>query len=262
MQMPRSRLAVLKALWRHGNVVDKSGFAMGHIVERVREFDQLSFNVNAVVNAPLMQLCVERVTKGRRTMKVSLVALPQTWLRLVEGALSEQGPPEQIIDVSPMAAVAANLGIAGVAYSPDAVTVALAPETDSRLSPPPPPPEYEVASAVATALMAQVVDIIMSNGGAVLGVKNAQLKDEVLQLTQRLGEQTAYAQRLRRELDQAKDTLAATILERDGLRMRAQEAERNLKIATGADAQRLIDVEVHKALDKMMRQKPESTKAS
>lgn len=249
MQMPRSRLAVLKALWRHGKITDRSGFAVGHLAERVREFEQLSFNPNAVLTAPLMQACVERVTNGRRTMSIALVALPQQWLRLVEGPLSDD-PPEPMVDAPQMGQL--QLPEPGPAlidvYQPPA------PEP-----PGPMPVEYEVAGAVATSLMAQVVEIISHNGSNVLAVKNAQLREENIALGRRLGEQVAYVDRLRRDLRQAQDELVAAKLERDGLRQRAQAAEHNLKVATSADAQKLIDAEVRKEVDKLMRQRPGTT---
>lgn len=257
MQMPRSRLAVLKALYRHGVIVDRSGFAMGHLAERVREFDALSFNVNAVLTAPTMQHCVERVTKGRRTMRIALVALPATWLRHVEGALHSEGPPEPTVEMTD--AVEA----VGDAVHPPApqlekpmIDVYQPEPAESRT-----PIELEVAGAVATALMAQVVEIIAHNGSNVLAVKNRQLHEENISLGKRLGEQVSYVDRLRREVREAQDQLAATISERDGLRQRLASAEHNLKVATSADAQRLIDAEVHRQVDKLMRQRPGSERS-
>ena len=99
--MRPNTLAVLKALWRHGTISDRSGFAVGHLAERVRALDRLDFNVNAVLTTPLMQVAVERVTRGRRTMQIALVGLPRTWLQRVEGALAEV----PIADMSPRADV-------------------------------------------------------------------------------------------------------------------------------------------------------------
>ena len=63
-------------------------------------------------------------------------------------------------------------------------------------------------------------------------------------------------------LAQRVDELSAVKYERDGLRTRLRSAEHNLKVATTGDTQRIIDAEVRKALDKLMRQAPDSPKAS
>lgn len=259
--MRPNTLAVLKALWRHGTINDRSGFAVGHLADRVRSLDRLDFNVNAVVTTPLMQCAVERVTKGRRTMQIALVALPRTWLRLVEGALAEvpiaDMSPRPDVPTQPQLTVATDVD----KLHPHLLLPTAAPTTVPSTVPTP-DVHFEVADAVATALMARVVEILANNGTNVLAVKNAQLTGEVAQLTRRLGEQTSYVDRLRRDLRAAQDEVTAAHLERDGLRQRAQAAEHNLKIATGADAQRIIDAEVHKQIDMMMRQRPTSDKAS
>lgn len=242
MQLGRPRLAVLKVLYRHGKIIDRSGFAMGHLADRVREFDILSFNVSQIVAAPVMQVCVERVTNGRRTMSVALSALPRTWLRAVEGALHE---PDAEPVVEPVL------------------------EADSRLSEQHPlehqaptpladvaPVEGQLAGAVAMSLLAQVIEVLTTNGADMLVAKNAKLTDELTQARQRLGEQTGYVDRLRRDLRQAQDQVIAANHERDGLRARALAAEANLAIATSPQAAKLLDSELHKEVDRLMRQRP------
>jgi len=248
--MRASTLAALKALWRHGTITDRSGLAVGILADRMRTLDGIDVgNVNPVLTTPLMQQAVERVTKGRRTMQIALVALPRTWLNRVEGALGDH-PAEQAADTAeqPPEVVQRQLWPTVVPTSGEVVPTAV----------PTPEVHFEVADAVATALMARVVEIIANNGTNVLAVKNAQLTNEVAQLTRRLGEQTGYVDRLRRDLRAAQDEVTAAHHERDGLRQRAQAAEHNLRVATGADAQRIIDAEVRKAVDQMMRQAPGS----
>lgn len=243
MQMPRARLAVLKVLWRHGTIVNKSGFAMGHLAERVREFDALTFNVNAVVTAPMMQACVDRLTKGRRTMRIELIALPKSWLRMVEGSLSDEArdhPFKPIRDAVEELADAVHPLEQPVATPLAEVA----------------PVEGELAGAVATALLAQCIEVLTTNGADMLVAKNARLTEELTQARQRLGEQTGYVDRLRRELRQAQDEVIAAKLERDGMRQRAQAAEHNLRVATSPEAGKLLEAELHKQVDKLMRQRP------
>jgi len=265
-----STLAVLKALWRHGTINDRSGLAVGRLAERVRTTDGLEpVSMNAVLTTPLMKQAVERVTSGRRTMQVSLVALPRTWLAKVEGALGEH-PAEpdvlrQLQDIQQRnRAVVEQRQLWPAAVPEPAPGVemmqhAIAANEQARPEPAVGTDAHmEVADAVATALMARVVEIISNNGTNVLAVKNAQLTGEIAQLQKRLGEQVGFVDRLRRDLREAQDEVIATKHERDGLRQRLQSAEHNLKVATGADAQRIIDAEVRRAVDQMMRQAPGS----
>jgi hypothetical protein len=240
LQMPRSRLAILKVLYRHGKIVDKSGFAMGHLADRVREFDALSFNPTAVLTTPMMQQCVERVTNGRRTMSVQLMALPKSWLKLVEGSLAQEVEPAALeIDVY---------------QSP-----ALEETTDRRLSETPAQTELSLASAVATSMLGQVIELLTTNGRDMLVAKNTKLTEELTQTRQRLGEQTGYVERLRRDLRQAQDQVIAANHERDGLRARALAAEANLAKVMSPEAGKLLEAELHKEVDKLMRQRPGTT---
>ena len=170
--MPRSRLAILKVLYRHGKIIDRSGFAMGHLADRVREFDQLSFNPSAVITTPMMQQCVERVTNGRRTMSVQLMALPLSWLKLVEGALHSEGEPEPTVE-TPVVEVPAL----------EAIDVYQSPAQSDT--------ESGLAAAVATSMLGQVIELLTTNNGRdMLVAKNTKLC-AVLQLAlHRLGEQS------------------------------------------------------------------------
>ena len=51
----------------------------------------------------------------------------------------------------------------------------------------------------------------------------------------------------------------AANIERDGLRARAMAAEANLAKVMTPDAQRLLEAELHKEVDKLMRQRPGTT---
>ena len=120
--------------------------------------------------------------------------------------------------------------------------------------PPTPPLAVEVAEAVATALLAQVAAIITQ--GNAQAPANDRLRSELSTLTERLGTQVDYVDKLRRDLRASTDQIAALKVERDGLRQRLRDTEHNLRVATSADTQRIIDAEVHRQLDKVMRQAP------
>lgn len=255
MGVTAERFAVLRALWEHGKFVDKSGRASIHVAEyTLKHYGVPILNPSAVFSAPSLNACLSRDIRGKRTSRIQLVALPVRWHAIVTG--NEQPhiygskPTPQLVEV--------------VRSLDDA--------RDARAALPPPPTapaapspvdehrradvEHEVADAVATALMARVVEIITTNHGNIAAQRAAQARDEVRQLEKRLGEQVAYVERLRRDLRSVQDELSAIKLERDGLRQRLRTAEFNLQTATGADAQRLIDAEVHRQVDRMMRQAP------
>jgi hypothetical protein len=200
-----------------------------------------------------MRYCVERVTKGKRTSLIQLVALPESWLGRVDGSLR---------DASFVGTAQMSIDDAGDRVHPAPVVVPDPAPVVEKSTGPNSDVEHSVADAVATALLARVIEIMSTGNGNAVAMKNAQLTTDVADLTRRLGEQVGYVERLRRDLRQVQDELIATKSERDGLRQRAQAAEHNLKIATGADAQRIIDAEVHRQVDRIMRQAPGSDKAA
>lgn len=78
------------------------------------------------------------------------------------------------------------------------------------------------------------------------------------ELANQLGDLTAYAARLRKELASASDDVVALRAERDGLRQRLRLAEQNVE-AVGRgdpDRERTIEAEVRRRLDRMMRERP------
>jgi hypothetical protein len=187
------------------------------------------------------------VTNGRRTMSVSLTALPKSWLKLVEGALHESGEPESVIEVSPMAEVAASL-----VDPPREIDVYQSPAQQPDM-------ESDLASAVATSMLGQVIELLTTNGRDMLVAKNTKLVEELTQARQRLGEQTGYVDKLRRQLREAQDSVIAANHERDGLRQRALNAEANLAKVMSPEAGKLLEAELHKEVDKLMRQRPGTT---
>lgn len=237
LHMGSQRLAILKALWWHGTIVDRSGFAIGTLTQRAQAIDSRVANVTMALTAPAMAACVERDLRGKRTLAIRLVCLPEEWYNLVERP-----------DASP-AVEPAPLPF-------DAPPIVQAPQVLSLPELPPPGIDGEVAGAVATALLARVVDIINAAGQGSTAPFVAKLESDVRQLERRLGEQTGYVDRLRRDLRETGEELAATKLERDGLRQRLAVAERNLAVAVSPDAQRVIDQEVRRQIDRFMREKP------
>jgi hypothetical protein len=115
--------------------------------------------------------------------------------------------------------------------------------------PPPPPPEprrFIDHEALAAALLRQAIDAAMTPTRAVADLAETKL---------RLGEQTEECQRLRRQLREAQDLVAALKADTEGLRHRAQLAEANLQRAIVAplDVDRAREL---RDLERTMRTKP------
>lgn len=262
------RAPALLALWHEGVAEDRSGRAALVLRDRATRYG-LDVDVEpAVVTTSIGQgaigeLFVERVTNAKRTYSIRLVAIAERWLPFLE-------PPAQVGSAS--ATVGADL--TGTDDDADAATDAppepepeghtggvtcehgavsadgavLAPAATHS------PIEFELTNAVATALLTQVIEIISTGAGA--GPQLGRLQLDVEALEARLGTQVAYVDKLRRDLRAAGDEILALRHERDGLRSRLRAAEHNLTVAMSADAQRIIDAEVRRQLDKLMRQAP------
>jgi regulator of replication initiation timing len=222
MQQSPPRMAVLAALWHFGPIVEPSGRATSILAERAQQFTTEPVNPTPILSSPTVAACVERSIIGKRTYEVRLVALPEAWLDAVDQLVgSGSGSPEPI---TPAESV----------VPPD--------DVDSVGA-----PAHEVAAALLEQVHALIADRSLD-----------KLQRDVSDLSRRLGEQVGYVDKLRRELREASDELRAVKLERDGLRNRLQAAEHNLKVATSADAARIIDAEVHKRVDRIMRATPGS----
>jgi len=287
------RMAMLTTLWRRGAVVDRDGFATTILANMARTLaGEPIDHPTAVLTAPSMKVCVERKTHGKRTKEVRLVALPECWLPTISRgdrqriAQIEQGriklnavlnghhpaaeaytepPDDGVTAITPSGSECVEGGppddesmtSSGPPSSPPANQSAPPPEAIDLTevgAPSTPPLAVEVAEAVAGALLAQVAAIITQ--GNAQAPANDRLRSELSTLTERLGTQVDYVDKLRRDLRASTDQIAALKVERYGLRQRPRDTEHNLRVATSADTQRIIDAEVHRQLDKVMRQAP------
>lgn len=263
MSATTARLAPLAVLWRDGPIENPYGLATTVLIDLATELDEdASPNLTQLLGgSPVMRRCVERATQAKRTYSIRLVALPARWLPQVEvlarrrtpstaqraiqtrGADTGTGVPRQ-------APVPARPATNGARRPVEAAPAVLEPSRGSL--------DSDVASAVATALLAQVVEVLSKGTG---GPQEAQLRRDLDSMAERLGTQVDYVGKLRRDLRASGDEVLALRQERDGLRERLRQTEANLKAATSQDAQRIIDAEVQRQLDRMMREKPANRSA-
>jgi regulator of replication initiation timing len=252
---------ILLALYCEGAVEDASGRASGVLFERAKRYglraDIKSTAISNALDAPAFDLLVERRKGPRKTYSIRLVGLAERWLRFL--------PDDDEIESAPTAgadATGSDDAAATTAPEPEPEdcpggTVGEPGDASARvagLAPAPSPVEFELTNAVATALLTQVVEIISTGAGA--GPQLGRLQLDVQALEERLGTQVAYVDKLRRQVREAGDEITALRVERDGLRQRVKSAEHNLTVAMSADAQRIIDAEVQRQLDRIMRQSP------
>lgn len=255
LQQTPDRMALLGALWRHGPVIDRqSGRATAKLVELAGGGIK---NPTAILTAAPVSPIVERKCNGKRTYEIRLAALPERWLRAIESAHPAAAMRAEPPDDDRLAADVGSERMEGEPPDDEAATAPsgspsplLATVTDlpERAAP------LVAADAVATALLAQVAAII-SRGTDEAPVAN-RLRDDLVTLSDRLATQVEYVEKLRRDLRGSGDTITALKAERDGLRQRLRDAEHNLKVATSVDTQRVIDAEVHRQMERMMRQAP------
>jgi len=263
LRLDNDRRAILQSLWRDGATVSiPSGAAMRVLGERIGLDGR---RVATIIEAPIVKAALELNRKAKRTYMAKLVALPDRWHRHLaawvdEPASAAEVEPFESTGRVPEADLGGHLGPTVEvetevdATPPASIEVPASPLAGLA------PVEIELASAVATALLSQVVDIIAT--GDTSAPQLAKLALDVKGLEERLGTSSEYVDKLRRQLRDTGDELAAVKHERDGLRQRLRATEHNLRIAVGADAQRIIDVEVRKQVDRVMREPPAGSKVS
>lgn len=235
------RRAIVEALWQHGPIQDDRGHAAGVLGERA---GLTTTNVTNVLKSPLLAQCVEREAKTTRCYRLALVALPERWLPKLNGHAPPEPEPEPEVEQPTLLD----------ATSPPPIWISTRDVADYD-----PTTDDRIVDKVATALLAQVVEVLAH--GKPDSAELARLDGVVHELQQRLASQLDYTSTLRQQMRLASDELVAVKQERDGLRARLRAAEHNLTVATTGDTRRIIDAEVHRAIDRFMRETPK-TKAA
>lgn len=239
------RRAIINDLWERGYVASSSGLAAVDLAKRLGVDGPRYKSVGqAIRSGRVMERCVELKANIRRTFEIRLVAVPERWLPDLSAAPALDVPP--VPEPAP---------VDGLDDGPTA-DVEPVPVDYPPLDPVEPlsPVEGRLVDALATSLLTQVIEIVSTRDGGAPALHKLEL--DVVALEERLGTSLAYVDKLRRQLRETGDELAAVKAERDGLRQRLRSAEHNLKVATSADTRRIIDAEVRKRLDEMMRERP------
>lgn len=289
-RLSRDRRAIVETLWFDGPVEAANGFATAVLAERAVNYGfRNAGNVNAataIIRSQIMDLCLTRQIKGKRTYRIALTTIPYVWYdhllkasRKIETVKTPEPEPSALCERcrrpfaqhlvfhdKPEPSTLATLTEASFPATPttgvycptEPVIVnnlVAEPKIESELH----PLERNLADAVATALLARVIEVLTTGKSDVVGLRLRQLRDEVDELQKRLGQQVEYVSNLRRQVREAGDEIITLKFERDGLRQRLRTAEHNLTVATSGDAKRIIENELHKEIDRLMRQTPGPT---
>jgi hypothetical protein len=260
----RSRRAVLGALWCQGKFTDKSGRASRLLIDAAKERGYKPDSAGAfgaLITSQSMAPSLARDINGKRTYRIQLAALPETWAQHlpVNGHVNGHVNGTTVIEVEPEPTPETSEPPAG---EPEAPAVDLLDVYQPTLEPD--ALELQVSMAVARSLLTQVVEIIAA-GPEIREVSNErtdELERDLSIAHQRLSSRLEENDKLRRRIRILEDELSAAHSERDGLRGRLKAAEYNLEKAMSADNQRFIMAEVHREVDKMMRAKPASDKGT
>jgi len=265
--------AVVRALWQHGEFTDKSGRAANEIkkwiVKREPEYDALGLTgIVGAWRSPVNTPAVQMTMNGKRTFSIKLVAMPETWHRKMQREVNTQEPVKPVpvseggvihgpeADAVPIVPIPADNGDKHVSEWTEADWDAIqmdAPTVHEL----PPPIELAMANQVAMSMLTQVVDIITAGTADTFQLSSGKrLQDELAGVQSLLALRLEENHKLRRQMRDAADTIAALKVERDGLRSRLRMTENNLAEVLKGDTARAVNEEIHKQIDKIMRQPP------
>lgn len=231
----------LIALWEHGEFTDAAGRVPNQIYQWIqqrypgRKLAGQNYIMGQFRN-PVNNLAIEAHINGKRTHKLKLVTLPETWHRKLLKDIQENPAPKAKPEPEP---------------TPEP-TPEPAPEPE-----PTPAIDLEIANQVAMSLLTTVVDII-STGQKVGQDAVSKVQEELGVAQGLLAARLAENQKLRSELRDTGEELQAVKLERDGLRTRLRQAEHNLTAALKGETATAVNDEIHKRIDQIMRTAPTS----
>jgi hypothetical protein len=241
------RQPILEALWHEGAVLDrKTGSAVADLHRRTQRYGYPSSQVavSSILRSRVMGALIERDLNGKRTYRIQLMLLPESYVaRLQATKLRAVKPNPKMVEFAESLNFGSLVGPPAQKPTKEAGPVADQPVPEAV---PAPDVIEDAAAAVARELLAEVVRIVTQRPESV----------DARDLKERLANSLMYTDKLRKELRQTGDELAAVKAERDSLRKFLQIAETNLEKALGGDGRRFIDAEVQKRISRLMQAKP------
>jgi hypothetical protein len=269
---------VFCALWNQGTFTNKSGRASIDVFEWIHtnfpahKMPKGTHGVMSLWRNPTNAPAVETKINGKRTFSIRLIALPETWYSKV---LKMKPRGNGVAPEAPVAPQAAPVVDPALEATIDRQTAAIAQQgrptadesewTDEdfqalQLDAPtffeqPPPLEAHVSNQVAMSLLLAVVEII-NNGTVGNLTASKRLSDDLQQVQEVLAKRLEENGRLRKQLREAATTIVELRQERDQIRTRLLMTERNLTEVLRGDTAQVVNAEVRKRVDAVMRQTP------
>ncbi len=256
-----SKPFLIRELWEHGAVTEEKGRATAVLLERMLSHYPDAPVVQATALTMLMKdptngPAFNREIQGKRCYAIELVALPEIWyskLRLDIGGSTVPVFTATPVDTNGTKPQPIDQPEVFVPYieTPGFTELVDSPDVSSPVI------EVEIASQVAMELLTRVIEIVSTGSShGVTEVKLRQLQTEYETVTNRLGQRLEENDRMRKQLRQTGEELAAVKLERDGLRQRLRQTEANLNSALKGESAHAVTTEVMKRVDRIMRETP------
>jgi hypothetical protein len=275
----RSKPLVIRELWEHGPVTDKSGRATAVLLERIREHYpdtvyELSAGtgVHALLSDATNAAAFHRRVQGKRTYEIKLIALPEIWYEKLRWDIGTRGGMYTATPVTN-------------GTKPDPVEVFIPSESDRQAaetvatlvlpeelppldiveeSPAMPEPvlDIDISRQVAMDMLTLCVEIIAAGKSDGVNVAELQkLRNELVHSQGLLSERLGENDRLRKQVRDLGEELRSTKFERDGLRQRLRATETNLSAALKGETAHAVTTEVMKRVDRIMREPPKPNRA-
>jgi regulator of replication initiation timing len=261
----RSKPLVFRELWEHGPVVDKSGRSSKILFDRIREhYPNTVYELSDSKALPTLMseaanaAAFHRETNGKRTYRIELVAMPETWYEKLRWDIGggvmptyaatpvefPNPPTEPSLTIDEWNRTGAE------GFNSETSTFDIPEDMGPSI-------EVEIAGQVAMELLTRVVEIISTGGSeGMSGVRIRQLTSELDTAASRLGQRLEENDRMRKQLRVTGEELAAVKMERDSLRQRLRQTEANLNSALKGESASAVTTEVMKRVDRIMRETP------
>lgn len=267
----RTTMSIALALWHHGTIKSPNGRATGllHPLAQEMGYGGTALGLMSALNSHPLAFAREIKAVAKRTYSITLVALPEKWLSLMQEmepeSFAEPEPePTPLRQVNADPETKAEPEPETKPEPADSSSAEFVIDLPEYVPPPEPLPEpspyLEVSATVAMALLTQVVEIISAGSPEQTDQRVRKLSQDVAELADKLSRRLSENDALRRKARELGDELNAVKYERDALRTRLRMTESNLQAALKSDVMQHVNERVMKELEKVMRVVPSGTR--
>lgn len=255
-----SKQFAVRELWEYGPVIDASGFSSSVLYDRITthyssvdlRFTQGMFA--AMMKRPVNLAAFDRITAGKRTYRIDLIALPERWYgKLMDDIASESLYPATPLNDTAPAIDTPELMVPNKEISAEQFEAIIMPEPDIE---PEPVLDIEISRQVAMQLLTTVVEIISTGNATDANQEVRRIQNELTHSQGLLAQRLEENERFRKQLRDTGDELHSVKSERDGLRQRLRQTEANLSAALRGETSQVVATEVMKQVNSFLRETP------